>query len=214
MNPAQRQKKHIWRSLPGAGVLPGVLMAVCLLLGCLAGGCAKSQSSSSLNLQTEPKAAADVASGQISESAGDDSEAISGGGGTSGGSGQVQVFKTTLRRMAEDVERAARKNHWAVLRVQKGPYQEADIEELRTAWLLLPDNRTAVVQVTRQEPALAAQTQASPSASQGQAVVTYEVRVRVGRFGDAKLEKQFLAALGKTLKGKPLRQRPTFELPK
>lgn len=94
-----------------------------------------------------------------------------------------------LPRLREDAPRAVARLHWSVV------HQE---ESRLTA--LLPDGREAEVEWVQVK---------------GDGVVPAgRAGVRVSRFGDRKLEANFLHALRRTVRGKPMRKRGgTFELP-
>ena len=128
-----------------------------------------------------------------------------------GGDGQVLRFRADPQRLPVDVVRALEPMHWAKVRLdvtRAGDRAEENAAPssrpeaaagpaLRVrALALLPDNRKARIDAWSEGPEAAA------------------CRVRVGNFGDERLERAFLKVLGKVLAGKPKPQRGgTFELP-
>lgn len=185
---------YLWgRRLPT--VFRGWAVVGLLLMGLLAAGCS--------------------AAGPKGE-AGEDESSPWGAGAAAERAGESLEVTASVRRLRQEAARSFAAMEWAVLRIEGGEVG-ADAADLLDgssegqgpalrAWALLADGRTAAV-VGR-----LGQRVAGEDAIGGN---NYRISVycRVGRFGDAALERSFLDELAKKLRGKPQRQRIFFVLP-
>jgi hypothetical protein len=109
--------------------------------------------------------------------------------------GSVAQWRADPARLADDIGRAFSDIHWGTLYIRENPDRAGDDPIVRAA-ALVDDGRRVLV--------------AAWPAGQEQV----RVAVRVGEFGHARAQQQFINALAKRLRGKPKRQYGGhFELP-
>jgi hypothetical protein len=111
------------------------------------------------------------------------------------------TWNATSSRLAEDIPRAVKRSNWGLLEITDqslpaAPEAAAAGTAPIRAEALLPDNRVAVIHGWKLRENEVA------------------VGVRIGRFGDAKVERDFIQMLADALAGKPAPRRGgTFTLP-